>query len=128
METKNKRKISTQNYECHNCGAIPVFDPKSQSLRCPYCNSIVEVNTNTFVCEKNLDELLSNTTVWKETEVVECSNCGSKEIISKGELCTSCSFCGTTNIVKTSEIVGMKPDGICTFQKNINEASSEVKK
>ena len=104
MEKETKAKINTQNYACPSCGATPVFDPKSQTLKCPYCNSIVEVNQTSYVCEQNIDELLSNTTVWKETEVIECSNCGSKEIISKGELSTSCSFCGTANIVKTSEI------------------------
>lgn len=127
MEKETKAKINTQNYACPSCGATPVFDPKSQTLKCPYCNSIVEVNQTSYVCEQNIDELLSNTTVWKETEVIECSNCGSREIISKGALCTNCSFCGTSNIVKTSEIVGMKPHGICTFQKTKNEVTTDVK-
>lgn len=127
MTENSKEKIKTSNYECPSCGASPQFDPKSQTLKCPYCNTVVEINKKTYVVEQNVDELLSNTTVWKNAEVIVCSNCGSKEIITNGELSTKCSFCGTTNIVKTSEIVGMKPHGICTFQKTIKEVEENVR-
>lgn len=119
--------IKTSNYSCPSCGATPQFDPKSQTLKCPYCNTVVEVSQSAYVNEQDIDELLSTTTVWKNAEVIKCSNCSSKEIITNGELSTKCSFCGTTNIVKTSEIVGMKPHGICTFQKTIKEVEDNVK-
>lgn len=121
------KKINSNNYKCPNCGAQPEFDTKTGSLKCPFCNSTVDVSKKVELEEIQLYQLLSNNSVWKETEVVECSNCGSREIISKGKLCTSCPFCGTTNIVKTSEIVGMTPHGICTFRKSTKEATEIVK-
>ena len=124
---ETKEKISTNHCNCPSCGGIPEFDPQKQCLICPYCNTVVNVAKNDNLEEQSVADLLANTAVWTETEVVECANCGSREVISKGELCTNCPFCGTTNIVKTSEIVGMKPHGICTFQKTLSDATEQAK-
>lgn len=121
------KNIKTDEFECPNCGAKVEFDPNSQTLLCPYCSTQVKVGQNENATERKLDELLANTTVWSETEVIQCQNCGSKEVISKGEISSQCSFCGTNNVVTTSEIIGMKPHGVCPFEKNINEAQASVK-
>ena len=127
-ETQEKTKLKTEENSCPNCGGKIVFNPSKQMLECPYCFSVFEVakesGENTIVKEKALGELLANTQVWNSAEVVQCENCGSKEVISKGQMATHCSFCGTTNIVKTSEIIGMTPHGICPFEKTVEEASA----
>ena len=122
----DKEKLESQNYSCSNCGARVEFNPGMQKLECPYCGSITDIDiSDGHVSDKQISDLINNAAVWKETEVMQCSNCGSKEILNKGELSTSCSFCGTTNIVKTSEIVGMKPHGICPFQKTQEKIHSQ---
>jgi len=119
----NKQKLNTEDNTCPHCGGKTEFDPKTQMLHCPYCNSSFEVSNNSnSVNEIELFELFGNTTVWNDAEVIECKNCGSKEIVNKGKISSHCAFCGTTNIVKTSEIVGMKPHGICPFEKTSQEA------
>ena len=122
--SETKEKLSTENYSCPNCGGKTAFDPKTQKLKCPYCFSEFEVSRESSTKERDLRDLLINAKVWNATEVVQCENCGSREVISKGEISTHCAFCGTTNIVKTQEIVGMTPHGICPFQIELNRAGS----
>lgn len=122
-----KDNLKTDEFECPNCGAKVEFDPKSQTLLCSYCNTQVKVNSDENASERQLQELLVNTTVWSDTEVIVCQNCGSKEVISKGEISSKCSFCGTNNVIKTSEIVGMKPHGVCPFEKTITDAEEAVR-
>lgn len=115
------------HYECPNCGANPIFNPSSQSLVCPYCNTVVEITTTTGVAEIGIESLLTNTKVWSNTDVIKCNNCSAEEIVPKNSMATTCSFCGTTNIARTSEIIGMKPHGICTFQKTPTEVCQNIK-
>ena len=120
-----EEKLETNNYSCPNCGGECSFDPKTQQLTCLYCNSKVDIEKANFDTEQDISQLFQNAKVWDETEVVQCKNCGAKENISKGGIATHCSFCGTNNIVKTSEIVGMKPHGLCPFVIT-NEQASEL--
>lgn len=128
-EEFKKENLSTDNYSCPNCGGKMTFDPKAQMLKCPYCFSQMSVTSGETdkVEEQDLHFLLKETKVWDNTEVVQCQNCGSKEVLGKGQIATSCAFCGTTNIVKTSEIVGMKPHGVCPFEITDKDASARAK-
>lgn len=114
--------------KCENCGGQTHFNPTLQKLECEYCGSIFDIKKDSAVDENPIEDLLINGKVWKDAEVIKCVNCGAKEIISKGELAVCCSFCGTTNIVKSDEIVGMKPQGVCPFEKSINDATAIAKK
>ena len=126
--TQPKEKLSTDHFSCPSCGAEAQFNPKTQMLICPYCNNESYIDNQTGVDEQNIDDLFENAKVWDETEIIQCENCGAKESISKGQIATHCSFCGTPNIVKTSEIVGMTPHGVCPFQFDNVEASKFAKK
>lgn len=121
--SETKEKLATDNYSCPNCGGTTAFNPASQKLECPYCFSKFDLPKTVQTEEKQLSELLVNAKVWNNAEVIQCENCGSKQVVTEGEIATHCAFCGTTNIVRTSEIVGMTPHGICPFQKSIDEAS-----
>ena len=125
---ETKKGLETEDYGCPNCGGKMTFNPEKQTLSCLYCNTIVNVEEGQKVEEKEIKDLLENAKVWNEAEIIKCENCGAKEVVSKGEISTHCPFCGTTNIVKTSEIVGMQPHGICPFEKTVDEASEYVKK
>ena len=126
--TEVKEKLSTQHYDCPNCGAEAEFDPKSQTLSCPYCLSEMVIENQSSIAEQDINNLFEEAKVWDDAEIIQCENCGARESISKGQIATHCSFCGTTNIVKTSEIVGMKPHGLCTFQFDNTQAAVFAKK
>ena len=120
--------LETDNTKCPNCGGTTQFNPKLQKVQCLYCKSLIDIQDKSIISETVLDKLLTEAKPWSNTEVIKCNNCGAKEIISKGEIATECSFCGTTNVVKTDEIVGMKPQGVCPFEKSIDEAKQFAQK
>jgi len=123
-----EEKLQTDKYTCPNCGGACEFDPKKQMLTCQYCNSKIEIDKQIFNQEQDIETLFKEAKVWDETEIIQCQNCGAKESVNKGGLSTSCPFCGTTNIVKTTEIVGMKPHGLCTFEITSEQAADLAKK
>lgn len=122
------KKIGTNYFNCPSCGGQTEFDTKTQKMKCLFCGSVFEIPDNEIIKERPLDDLLKNGIPWKNKEVIRCANCGAKEIVSKGEIATCCSFCGTTNIVKTEEIVGMQPQGLCPFKQSPIEVAGYVKK
>ena len=115
MENKDSKNLNSENYSCENCGGKLEFNPENNKLTCLYCGSEFEINNISKVNENNIDNLLNNAKVWNETYVIRCENCGAKEILSKKEISKECSFCGATNIIKTDEIAGIKPHGVCPF-------------
>ena len=34
-----------QEYKCPNCGGILTFEPGTQKMKCPYCDSEIDVQT-----------------------------------------------------------------------------------
>lgn len=125
---KEFKKLDTEDYACPNCGGKTEFNPKNQSLVCLYCNTTITDLKKNKIIERPIEQLLKEANVWKNADVVQCENCGAKEVVtSSGEIASCCSFCGTNKIVKTSEIVGMKPQGICPFVKTLVDASNIAK-
>ncbi len=108
--------LKVNSHKCPNCGGESVFDPKEQKLRCLYCGSLFEIKNDIIIEERNLDELLQKGKVWTEVEVYQCQSCGAKEIIDNQEVSMKCPFCGTSNIIKTSELPGLKPQGVIPFK------------
>ncbi|MBQ7977873.1 MAG: hypothetical protein IJ301_04745 [Clostridia bacterium] len=109
-------KLTTTTFKCPNCGGEAEFDAKEQKMRCLYCSSMFDVESDSTVSEQELGDLLSNAKVWKEAEVYQCQMCGAKEILDKQEVALSCPFCGTSNVVKIEELPGLKPQGIVPFK------------
>ena len=122
------KKLDTSVYKCPNCGGEAVFDATKQKMRCMYCDSLFDIETNEKVVEKDINELLSNAKVWKEAEVYQCKSCGAKEIISAQEVAHECAFCGTNNIVKIEEMAGLKPQGVVPFKVDDKHAEQVAQK
>lgn len=121
------KKLATDISKCPNCGGNATFSAKEQKMKCKYCGTLFEVENTQKVSENDIIDLLNNGKAWKSTEVYQCKTCGAKTIISKTEVAHTCSFCGTTNVVKTSELSGIKPHGIVPFKLDKEEASKVAK-
>lgn len=109
-------KLTTTTHKCKSCGGEMFFSPKEQKLQCEYCGSLEEVDFDSIVSEKNIEELIETAVVDKDVDVYQCKSCGAKEIISKQDIAVTCPFCGTNNIVKMGELSGIKPQGIVPFK------------
>lgn len=122
------KKLESKSFRCANCGGKTVYKPELQKLQCEYCFSVFDVPKNEKITEQPIEDLLTKAKVWSGTDVIRCESCGAKEIVKKGQISKICSFCGSSNVVKTKEIVGMKPQGVCPFEKSGAEAEVCAKK
>ena len=122
---ENLKESETKTAKCPSCGAELIYSPDTKGLVCPYCGASKEVDFNHFSSEIDIDKMFNESAnEWgRETHIFSCNNCGAKVVLDKNEIATDCPFCGTTNIVESSEIVGLKPNGIVPYMINENTAS-----
>ncbi len=114
-------------YKCPNCGGETIFDVAQQKVLCQYCGSRFDINADTTVTEKNIDELLNEAKVWDNVEVYSCETCGARQIISNQDVAHECSFCGTKHIIKTNELPGLKPQGVVPFKMPVENVANLAK-
>ncbi|MBQ9276310.1 MAG: hypothetical protein IJ226_01795 [Clostridia bacterium] len=100
--------------KCKSCGADMVFDPASQQLRCPYCDSTRDIvkrvpHIRDFASERSAGEVNIDGNIYK------CPNCGGETEIQGFASAVKCPFCGGTNVMKLDDMKGLKPDSVLPF-------------
>ncbi len=121
-------------YKCSLCGGALEFDTSSQKLKCPYCESIFDMEEM-----KNRDSSLNNVSEeaqgnfegewnvsgagseWGEEEAsgltgYSCKSCGAEIVGDGNTAATSCPYCGNP-VVMMERVAGMKkPDFVVPFK------------
>ena len=121
---EEKREINTKLTKCPRCGANMEFDPKTQGLRCPYCQTLQSLPQDLKTAEIGLEEAFRSGEKWEEDATVfECKNCSAKVVLEKGETAKRCPFCGAGNIVPSEEMAGVKPNGVLPFRLTAEEGA-----
>ncbi len=119
-------RIETITTSCDNCGAVMVFAPDIQALRCPHCESVKEFTIDHEVEELILEQDFQKGEMWDDGEdVYRCENCGAVVVVGAGTSATICPYCETGHIVKSEERAGLKPNAIYPF--TITESSGVQK-
>lgn len=124
----NNEKIDSQNinhYPCPGCGANMVFEPATQTLRCPYCESKQKIGKNDkeiieydFITAED-----SAPTNWgSDKQIIQCKNCGGQVVLDAVETANSCAFCGSSYIVKNDESAGIVPESLIPFKISQHKA------
>lgn len=94
-------------FPCDRCGADLVFSIGQQSLQCPYCGAIkqIEIPADQEIVEQDLEAMLQHLKELKEggeedesatgEHVVRCDACGA-DVVFQGTLTsTTCPYCGS---------------------------------
>ena len=131
---------TTLDYKCPHCGGKLEFQPGTEQMQCPYCDSVVDV-----AALQNLDEVLKNTPAdemhyhedagaeWSQDEqaamqVYVCKSCGGEIISDENTAATACPFCGNP-VVLSGRLSGvLKPDYVIPFQLDKKAAKDALKK
>ncbi|MBR5145388.1 MAG: hypothetical protein IKV34_01850 [Clostridia bacterium] len=115
-------------YKCEGCGAPVEFDPATQTLKCNHCGSETKIDCNQHVEERSFEEIF-NCARWEGgVKVIQCQNCGAKEVLDKNEISSSCPFCGSPSVLETSELAGIKPDTAIPFKMQKQTATAKCLK
>ena len=89
-------------YECPSCGGAVQFDPNSQKVKCPFCDSSFDLET---IAPKTERQEAAPEENWQESEQVNtyvCQSCG-------GEILCQASTAATSSLVVVLPLVPVMP-------------------
>lgn len=127
-------------YKCPSCGGSLSFDSDTQNMKCPYCDSELDVEAL-----KQLDEVLNQTPVdsmdwqagsantWQSGEKETllsyvCDSCGGEIVTDQTTSATSCPYCGNP-VVMVQQVSGeLRPDLVIPFQLDKKAAEDALRK
>ncbi len=124
-------------YKCPHCSGALTFDSSIQKMKCPYCDSEIDV-----AALKEFDEDLVSFSkeeeaswqtpgkIWQEADtkglrVYSCSACGGQIIGDENLGATSCPYCGNPVVLMGQFAGDIKPDFVIPFKLD-KEAAKEA--
>ncbi|MCL2628181.1 MAG: TFIIB-type zinc ribbon-containing protein [Oscillospiraceae bacterium] len=132
--------MALKEYKCPNCSGPISFNPGTQELTCPYCNSIINIEALNYMDEQTEQTPEEQAAIWDydgnswhEGEehglvVYTCNSC-SGEIVGDETLgAATCPFCGSP-VVMTAKFAGsLRPDLVIPFKLDKDYALSSLDK
>ena len=132
--------MSLQEYKCPNCGGGIQYNPGTQELVCPYCESVIDIDAlrATDAEAERFGETESmnwdyNGSEWRAGEqdgmvVYSCNSC-SGEIVGDETLgAATCPFCGNPVVMVSTFSGALRPDMILPFKLGKDEAIAALQK
>jgi DNA-directed RNA polymerase subunit RPC12/RpoP len=131
--TLTKAPPAGKLFPCANCGAKVEFDPRSRSLKCPYCGhetaisaapeengKIVEHDFEAYV--RKLEEGTTGEIAGRSSQV-KCTGCGAIVLLEDKVVTEKCPFCSTHLENKPESVEGMlPPESIIPFGVDLRSA------
>lgn len=114
--------------KCENCGADMFYDPQSNLLRCPYCESQRRIDKRVPIGKRDYYREAWKGNVAYDGDAYKCPNCGGDIKLPPFATAVTCPFCSATNVIKAEDIKGLKPDTILPFSISKEQASVAGKK
>ncbi len=121
--------MALHEYECPACGGAMEFNPKSQKLKCPFCDS--EFDVKDYVANHNSDsegvsaeEYNTQSTDKDDNEmfIYSCGSCGGEILATESLGSMKCPFCSNNVVVKEKFTGKFTPDYIIPFTKTREDA------
>ncbi len=136
--------MAMQEFICPNCGGKMAFDSHFQKMRCPFCDSLADMDEVEAMAGKDAsampEDIPEDQMDW-ETEpgqewadgendgmhVYTCQSCGGEIVADQHTGATSCPFCDSP-VILTKQFHGdLKPDLIIPFQLDKKVAKEALK-
>ena len=132
--------MALHEFKCPNCGGGIQFDPNTQEMTCPYCDTVMDVSAMQSM-EEELAQNQAPESIdwgyagsdWAQGEqqgmvVYSCKSCGGEIIGDETLGATSCPFCDNP-VVMTSKFSGtLRPDLVIPFKLDKNTALESLQK
>lgn len=112
--------MAEEIYYCQSCGGVMEFDVKTQSLKCPNCDTVVEIENNKEdIVEHtlNMNAIRKLRVEEKQTVTMTCTGCGAPVEIDKNSTALACPYCGSSYVMADKQMETIVPDGVVTFKK-----------
>lgn len=108
-------------YYCENCGGVMEFDVETQALKCPNCETVVNIeNHSERIVEHTLTRHALETIKVEEktSSTMECKGCGAVVEVDSHSTASSCPYCGSSFVLAEKQVESIIPDGVIPFQIN----------
>lgn len=117
MSHESIKTPDVSHHPCPNCDGNLVFDPKTQGLKCPYCETEVELTSAETVVEYSFREFKKDLPAWtEETHAFRCQVCGAEIMTDVVVSATSCPYCGSSHVMDLSLPDALRPEGVVPFK------------
>lgn len=122
-------------YKCPNCGGSLHFSGDSQQMRCPYCDSLFDVDEivshyAALDSEESRPEWEDvQTPLFSEDEQAQlrsyvCPACGGEILTEDTTAAAFCPYCENPAIMPGQVSGGLKPDGVIPFRTSREDAQN----
>lgn len=123
--------MEEQVYRCETCGGIMVYDVASKKLKCPNCNTEIDIiNEEENIVEHKLTLEARRTLKPEEkpTTTMECTGCGAVIEVGKNIAAVECPYCGSQYVLSQRQLDTIVPDGIIPFAIDKNHVNEIFRK
>lgn len=121
---------AAETFSCPGCGARPVWDPATQGMKCPFCDTESPVEKDrTAPAEYDLDAApTAQQKDWGEKKrVIHCQGCGAETILSEQDTAAFCAFCGSPHVLEDQSEAGIRPESVLPFAFPQQQATSSFR-
>lgn len=125
-------KIKALANKCSGCGDDLIFDPESQSLKCPSCHAEKPIKAKNSLAKHTFAETETankkkNEEWAKELKAMSCPNCGAEALLNNFDVSSLCPYCGTSLVASVENSQSLKPDSVIPFKFNKTKAEQYFK-
>lgn len=127
--------------KCPSCGALINFEPNSQKMVCPYCDTELDIEAMKQYDEAIKDSPEETSPEWTDSKTAEewkdaelygfhsyvCTSCGGEIIGDENTVATMCPYCGNNAIIANNLKGQYKPEIIIPFKVDKDTAKSAFK-
>ncbi len=127
MSNNEQELTNTDNkkFPCRSCGGFLIFEPGQDSLKCPYCGELneIEKKENIEVIEEDFEKMISDAGINNDTSItvhqIKCESCGAVSKLPENVTSANCPFCGTAVVLANESIKRIiKPKFLIPFKLN----------
>jgi len=123
--------ISTETFECENCGGLIRFSIAKQKFACESCGS-------EKILQKISDKVVENpfgaylerekrAVPFEGMAQVACQRCGMEISFDNKQIAGTCPMCGSTQVATIKQRAGIPPDGIVPFKIDKQDAQQRFR-
>ncbi len=110
-------------YRCENCGGIMEFDAAVQALKCPNCDTVIQINNSgEDIVEHSFTMQAARTYSVREktSSTMECTGCGATIEVAGDATAAVCPYCGSKYVLSDKQEEAIIPDGVIPFKIDAN--------
>lgn len=108
-----------RSFSCPSCGGRMVFDPETQKMKCPFCDSLKDIDAERIIPNEYALESVQDTgdENWGDkTHVMRCQGCGAQIVLTGETSADICAFCGAPHVMEDQQKAGIAPESILPFK------------